>query len=548
MARSTARTETTSLLRFPTHSLASRATMSPDRAVFLIILVSTIARLFVAATFDYGVDEAYAVAVSRTFQWSFFDHPPVTFWTAGVIDWLWGGHAPHWLTRLPFVLAFTGTLTLIYLIGKRLFSAAAGLWAVVFLAVAPFFFASAGSWIVPDGPVDFFLAASALVLIRILYDDLAPEDVTRNWITLGVLFGLACLSKYHAFLFAFGAVIFLLATPHRRLLARPAPWIAGLIALAIFSPVIYWNATHGWISIAFQSGRSNAGHGFYPIHLLQMLAGEAAYLLPWTLVLATIALIRAMLPRAPWLPADNAREKACLLASLGLPAILLFTFLPLVGARGLPHWPMPGWLFVVPILGAWIADLIDRGYRWPMHLARASAALLAVLAIALAAIMNSTIVDTMLAKSMDAFAKRGALTPLINEGADWQGLDTDLADKGLAPLDGGFVVALKWHEAARIGAVLSPNIPLTVFDTDARGFAFLVDQSTLTGKDAVVITRAEDAGALARLNVFFQKVDAPQPITLSVAGGVPFQLVATRAHSLKTPYPLPYGISAKTKK
>ncbi len=294
------------------------------------------------------------------------------------------------------MLAFSGTLTLIYLIGKRLFSASAGLWAVIFLAVAPFFFASAGSWIVPDGPVDFFLAASALVLTRILYDDLAPEDVTRNWITLGILFGLACLSKYHAFLFAFGAVIFLLATPHRRLLTRPAPWIAGLIALAIFSPVIYWNATHGWISIAFQSGRSNAGHGFYPIHLLQMIGGEAAYLLPWTLVLATIALIRAMLPRAPWLSGDKACEKAFLLASLGLPAILLFTFLPLVGSRGLPHWPMPGWLFVFPILGAWMADLIDRGRRWPMHLARASAALIAVLVIALTAIMNSTLVDTML--------------------------------------------------------------------------------------------------------------------------------------------------------
>lgn len=548
MARSTARTETTSLPRFPTTTLAARAPLSPDRIVFLVILASTIARLFFAASFDYGVDEAYAVAVSRAFQWSFFDHPPVTFWTAGLIDWLAGGHAPHWLTRLPFVLTFTGTLTLIYLIGKRLFSASAGLWAVIFLSVAPFFFASAGSWIVPDGPVDFFLASSALVLTRILYDELAPEDVTRNWITLGILFGLACLSKYHAFLFAFGAVIFLIATPHRRLLTRPAPWIAGLIALLIFSPVIYWNATHGWISIAFQSGRSNAGHGFYPIHLLQMIGGEAAYLLPWTLILATIALIRAMLPHASWLSGERPREKACLLASLGLPAILLFTFLPLVGSRGLPHWPMPGWLFVFPILGAWMADLIDRGHRWPMHLARASAALIAVLVIALTAIMNSTLVDTMLAKSTDAFGPRGALAPLINEGADWKGLDTALAAKGLAPTDGRFVVALKWHEAARIGAALSPNIPLTVFDTDARGFAFLVDQSTLTGKDAVVITRAEDAGALARLNVFFDKVDAPQPITLMVAGGVPFHLVATLAHGLKMPYPLPYGINGKTKR
>jgi 4-amino-4-deoxy-L-arabinose transferase-like glycosyltransferase len=542
VASSDTRSDNTSLPRFPTGTLAATSALSPDRLVIIVILVATVARLAFAAALDYGVDEAYAVAVGRTFQWSFFDHPPIAFWTAGLVDRFAGGHAPHWLVRLPFVIAFSGTLALIYRITRRLFSDAAGLWAVVFLSVAPFFFASAGTWIVPDGPVDLFLAASALILIRILYDDLSPEDVARNWITLGVLFGLATLSKYHAFLFAFGAVVFLLATPHRRHLARPAPWIAGLIALLIFSPVIYWNATHGWISIAFQSGRSQTGGGVFPVHVAQMLAGQAAYLLPWTLVLAAIALVRGLLPAT----ADDAtrREKACLLAALALPAIILFTLLPLFGARGLPHWPMPGWLFIFPLLGAWIAALVDDGRRWPIWLARGSAALVAMLALAIAGLLNSATLDGWLLRSTDLLSSRGALTPLIIEGADWRGLAPALAANGIATGDNRFVIALKWHEAGRIVTALDRATPVTVFDTDARGFAFLVNQTTLVGRDAVVIARADEADRIVpTLSPLFEKVDPPASITLSVAGAVPFPISVAVAHGLRRPYPLAYGIT-----
>ena len=57
--------------------------------------------------------------------------------------------------------------------------------------------------------------------------------------------------------------------------------------------------------------------------------------------------------RGPWQalrrgPADD-RSWYCL--CLGLPAIVLFTLVPLWGDRGLPHWQMPGWLLLYPVLG-----------------------------------------------------------------------------------------------------------------------------------------------------------------------------------------------------
>lgn len=533
--------------RFPTHTLRlSRP--APTALVLAIIALSTIARLIFAIGLDYGVDEAYAVSVSRQFQWSFFDHPPIAFWTAGLMQALFGSHAAHWLIRLPFVLAFSGTLYLIYLLARKLISAEAGLWAVVLLAVSPFFFASAGSWIVPDGPVDFFLAASALLLARILYDELTPEDVATTWLALGVTFGLAALSKYHAFLFAAGAVIFLIATPHRRLLARPAPWIAGLIALALFSPVIYWNARHDWISIAFQSGRTGSAHGFYPIHLAQMLAGEAAYLLPWTLILMIYALSRALIMRPSWLVGTgNPREKAWLLGSLALPAILVFNLAPVIGARGLPHWPMPGWLFVFPLAGSLLADAAAKGWRWPKWLYLASSALLAVLAIAVLAILNSENLDLALLRTPGMLDGKGVLTPLITEGADWTELGATLRDRGLAPSPDRFVVALKWNEAARISADLGVGPIVTVFNPDARGFAFLTDQRALVGKDAVVIADwRPDLDIAATVKPYFETVEEQRLIEITVAAGIPKTIVVARAHKLLKPFPLPYGATPKT--
>ena len=41
----------------------------------------------------------------------------------------------------------------------------------------------------------------------------------------------------------------------RKWLRRPEPYLAVLISLVVFSPVIYWNAQNGWASFVFQSSR-----------------------------------------------------------------------------------------------------------------------------------------------------------------------------------------------------------------------------------------------------------------------------------------------------
>jgi 4-amino-4-deoxy-L-arabinose transferase-like glycosyltransferase len=69
----------------------------------------------------------------------------------------------------------------------------------------------------------------------------------------GIALGLTMLSKYTAVLILPGTLIFLLLSPQRRyLLWQKDIYLALILALIVFSPVIIWNYQHNWVSFAFQ--------------------------------------------------------------------------------------------------------------------------------------------------------------------------------------------------------------------------------------------------------------------------------------------------------
>ncbi len=352
---------------------AASAPKRPVLSALLILLaVTTLARLALAGLLDLGQDEAYALAVSRSFQWSFFDHPPLAFWLAGLMQAIAGRDVSPFLLRLPFVLMFTGSTWAMFALTRRFYGERAGLWAAGLLNTAPFFFASAGSWVVPDGPLTLFLLLSALFLARALAEPSFDQNRWSDWLSAGLFLGLALLSKYQAVLTLVGAFALLLSRPHRSWLAKPQPYISVALALLLFLPVIWWNADHDWVSFRFQLGRgggtgeASIGFGRLP----GLLLGEAIYLLPWTMIglVAAIGIRRG--------PGDR------FLLALALPAILLFNLVPLIGSAGLPHWSMAGWLFLFPLLGRWLAEARDAGRRWPAVFGWASGLAMAALALA----------------------------------------------------------------------------------------------------------------------------------------------------------------------
>ena len=85
-----------------------------------------------------------------------------------------------------------------------------------------------------------------------------------RWLSAGAMLGLTLLSKYTAVFLGLGVLIFLVVTrDRRRWLRRLDPYLAVVVALICFTPVLLWNAQHRWISLRWQGGRGTAYHGLH---------------------------------------------------------------------------------------------------------------------------------------------------------------------------------------------------------------------------------------------------------------------------------------------
>jgi 4-amino-4-deoxy-L-arabinose transferase-like glycosyltransferase len=110
------------------------------------------------------------------------------------------------------------------------------------------------------------------------------------WLAVGAAVGVALLSKYTALLFGPAILIWLVSVPRlRRWLISPWPYLGGFVALAIFSPVILWNADHDWVSFIKQIGRSRIGE-FRPAFIGELIPTQIAFATPLVFVLGVMGL------------------------------------------------------------------------------------------------------------------------------------------------------------------------------------------------------------------------------------------------------------------
>ncbi|MBM7114975.1 glycosyltransferase family 39 protein [Archangium primigenium] len=309
--------------------------------------VLALLRLVYAARVELAPQEAYYWQYARHLDWSYFDHPPMCAWWIGLSVKLLG---PSELgVRVPAVVSATLLTWLLYSLGRRLYSPAVG--ALAALAANATVLLGLGAVVMtPDVPLVLFWTAALRVLCELVLPD--GEGAGRGgwrWYVLGALCGLAMLSKYTAALLPPQILLTALLSPRGRASLRsPHPYLALLVALAVFAPVFIWNAQHDWASFAFQTrGRARTVHGFQP-HLLGRYLGLQAVAVGPLLYLSL--LLSAGLLVGPALRGD---PRARLLGLASLPGLLVFSAVsPL-------HWVKMNW--VAP---AYIGVFVATAARW----------------------------------------------------------------------------------------------------------------------------------------------------------------------------------------
>ncbi len=257
-----------------------------------MLLLLTLLRFAVCGLAPLSPDESYYWVWSRALAPGYLDHPPmVALWIrAGTL--LCGG-GPLGVRLLAPVSAALGTLLLA--------SAAADLGdpgnrarraRVAAVLMNATLLSGVGSvTMTPDTPLLFFWTAALAALGRVL-----ATGRGAWWLPAGLALGLALDSKYTAVLTGMGVAGWLLATAGgRRWLRTPWPWLAALLALAVFTPVLLWNGAHGWASFARQGGRTADWHparaGRY---LAELAGGQLGLATPLVFVLLVLGVMNAV--------------------------------------------------------------------------------------------------------------------------------------------------------------------------------------------------------------------------------------------------------------
>jgi len=472
--------------------------------VALLILVATAIRLSFGWALGLGVDESYMVAAGRVFSLGYFDHPPVSWWLAWGAAHLLGSEAPI-VVRLPFILLFALSTWLMFRLTATIADARAGVYAALLLNLSPVFGVTTGTWVLPDGPLDCALLAATLALLHAL--TATGGRAVLWWLACGLFGGLALVSKYSAVLWLGGAFMYLLSSrAHRHWLARPAPWLAVLLAALLFTPVVVWNATHGWASLAFQGGRA-AGLRFHPFAPLIILAGEALFVLPWIwgpMLCAAFAALR----RGP------AEWRAWLLCCLAAPPILGFA---LIGAwssqRVLFHWAAPGYLMLFPLLGQAVARGQGISARWLTRRGLVATAGFVVLALA---VVSTQVRLDWLGPAIAAVTQRD---PDL-DGINWTSLRAELAARGLLTEPRLVVGADNWRDAGKIAYALGPEVTVLCLNRDGREFGFATDPAHFIGDDVLLLVLDHPDAARVRLAPLFERIDTLPPATITLRGRV----------------------------
>lgn len=420
-----------------------------------------------AATIPLIEDEAYYLLWTEKLSWGYYDHPPMIAW------WIATGKALLGATPLGVRLLPVLTSVLLTLLTYRITSIAtrdqssalfAAFWVNCMTLVTMLSFAAT-----PDAPSLLFWTISFWGLV-----ELSNSKNPNWWFVVGIFAGLGVQTKFTNLFFGLALVIWLLGSKEgRSWLFRWHVWGAGILALIIMSPLIFWNYNHDWIGLERQFGRLDVEKTFQPLNILEMVLTQLLLISPIVCVLALTRLRTTVqkFPLVVWIAAP----------------IVLYMVYHATHSKIAPNWLLP----IYPMIAVMAA--FSETKIWLKLMAGTVGLALTALVLILAGLPGKPIIPGHnpfnQAKGWDDFSKE------VIEVADKHDVEW------IATLEYGLTGHLAYH--------LAPNLPVWQINEPERyifrGFIpeELCNSSTLfllrEGRDQTVpFENIESIGTLSR--------------------------------------------------
>ena len=272
------------------------------------------------------LDDIEAVMWGSQWQWGYDKHPPLSGWAAELFGSHLGDAGLYILSQLCIITAGLG----IYRLGRLLkLSAEQALMAVLLLDTIYFYQFISVEFNTNYLQMPFWAWGWYFGLHAVQNKKLS------SWLGLGVCVALGALTKYTS---VFMMVPLFAAWWKRKelltALKSPGLWIAGLVAILIFTPHLLWMIKNDWITITYGLSRGAAKeklwwhHVWYPV---RFVLAQGSILLP--------ALITALICRSKT-KGPSEKHSGTIELALGV-YVLMVVYSAISGKSPVTIWAAP---------------------------------------------------------------------------------------------------------------------------------------------------------------------------------------------------------------
>jgi hypothetical protein len=282
-----------------------------------------------SASTELLADEAYYWVYSKFPAWGYFDHPPMI---AVIIKFGYAIFHNELGVRLVSALLSTFTILVTESLTERKNSF---LFYTIVLSIGVL--QIAGFLAVPDTPLLFFTAVFFYV-----YRLYIQKSNLQNVLFLAITITLLFYTKYHGLLIVFFTVL-----SNIKLLTRWQTWLVAFFVLLFYSPHLYWQYQHDWVSFRYHLFESNVS--------AYKFSYTTNYLLGQLLLSGPLAGL-ILLPAAVMYKAKTQTEKALKFNLIGIYLIFLIS-----SFRGKVevNWPMPALISLIVLSHQFIIDKVS---------------------------------------------------------------------------------------------------------------------------------------------------------------------------------------------
>jgi 4-amino-4-deoxy-L-arabinose transferase-like glycosyltransferase len=304
-------------------TIASAERVPHLRLLQALVAFFVLMRVIYALFAGPSPDEAYYWMWGQHPSLSYYDHAPFHAWLLGISDFVFGRSlfGLRWMT----LATLAGTAWIFRIWAERYAGADWPRWfwpgMVILLASPTFGIFSALAF--HDYMLVFLVLVSAHFFLTFFADTVTQgRGRSVDLLFAAILLGCAGLTKYNGVFLGLGVVAtVLLHRPLRPLLRDWRLYVAGLVTLALQTPVIYWNATHGFASFRFHFEERQTGgwFSFNPNTVLEFVGVSLALISPFIIW----AMVRFVLSR-PTVPFEQNGRVLALWTFILSSAVFLF--------------------------------------------------------------------------------------------------------------------------------------------------------------------------------------------------------------------------------